>query len=440
LQVDFGAGLTQTPLEFWITIVFGLAVASLALRRSSPTGLRAFFFCLGHTIVLTAPLFALLEVTVYGDFPTIDKQGSLLFYLDGVHQRLTFSPIDSLTDPAAQLIGVHVGHLWMVAALDLFFSPHGAFNGLAILFPALAWWSCALLLREFRISWDWALAIALPFGLGLHVFRDLNWYTIEKAAIFWLPLFMIAIMRAYRQGGRWPIYSGVCFVLMAFTNWYLALVSALGLAIVQLIMFRDSRLWKTSIVSALMALPLVALQIALMDGAALSEPEVYLEQRAALDIFSFAEFEWNRLPLWRAVELVAFCYGLISIYRYWANPLIRLLSIVAFILLLFSVGPNIYGELPNPVFMATWHVVPGFWRVAKPEVFFYGTWLLTLTCCAYGIAKNKALSTLSKRQRAALYCLSFIWWLIAVRGHESFPGFSTPLDVELGEVWRAHLN
>jgi hypothetical protein len=382
----------------------------------------------------------MFEVAVYGDFPTIDKQGSMLFYLDGVHERLTFHPIASLVDPAAQLIGVHVGHLWMVAGLDLLLSPHGAMNALSLLLPAVAWWAVALLLRELKVAWEWALALALPFGLGLHLFRDINWYTIEKAAVFWLPLFLIALLRAYRRGGRWHIYAAGCFTLMAFTNWYLALVAGAGLAFAQLLMLRDTKLWRTSLYCGLMVLPLAVLQFALMSNAPHSDPQLYLDQRAALDIFSIGELQWNRLPIWRAVELLGFSYGIFSAYRHWDSMLIRLLAIVAGGLFLFSLGPHLYGSVPNPFFMASWHLVPGFWRVAKPEVFFYGAWLLVLSCSAYGLSQNSRLNTVSSRMRVMIYCASLLWWVCSVRSHEVFPGFSLPVETDLAEVWQAHLN
>ena len=78
----------------------------------------------------------------------IDKAGSLLFYLDGVHQRMLLHPWLSPGDPAARLIGVHVGHLWITEIFDLVYSPVGAFNAQALLYPALAWYGAWLLLRD----------------------------------------------------------------------------------------------------------------------------------------------------------------------------------------------------------------------------------------------------------------------------------------------------
>jgi hypothetical protein len=208
----------------------------------------------------------------------------------------------------------------------------------------------------------------------------------------------------------------------------------------QVCMIKDIRLWRISIGVALMALPLAALQFALMQNAAPSDPQLYLEQRAALDILSLSDLHWNRLPLWRVVELMAFCYGIAAVIKYWSAPLVRLLAMVAAGLLLLSLGPNITPTIQNPLFMAIWHVVPGFWRVAKPEVFFYGTWLLVLCCSSYGLSRSSIFCTVSKRMQVTIYCVTLVWWIFAVRNHEVFPGFSTPLESELGEVWRARLN
>jgi hypothetical protein len=79
---------------------------------------------------------------------------------------------------------VHLGHLWLVAALDLLGSTTAAFNGMALLSPALAWFAAFLLLRDLCGEPRVAMVLSFAWGTGLHVFRDLIWYTIEKAAIF----------------------------------------------------------------------------------------------------------------------------------------------------------------------------------------------------------------------------------------------------------------
>ena len=191
--------LGTVPLAYLGCLLTGLAISVLAALRKLPEALRVWLFILGQTIVLTMPLAWYLDRYVFGAFPTIDKEGSLLFYLDGVHVRMLLHPVQSLGDPAAHLIGVQTGHLWVTALFDMFLSPTGAFNAQALLYPALAWWACYLLLRDLCGHGRIAAVLAFAWGMGLHVFRDLNWYTIEKAAIFWLALYLWALYRAWER-------------------------------------------------------------------------------------------------------------------------------------------------------------------------------------------------------------------------------------------------
>ena len=170
-------------------MALGLAISASSRSSRFTPAVRAWLFCFGQTLALTAPLGLMISQGVYGDFPTIDKAGSYLYYQDGVHIRSLLHPIASLNDCAVQLIGVHMGHLWLDQFFDLFLSGYAPFNAQALLFPALAWWCCSLFFRELGADWRAAIATSLPFGLTLHIFRDLNWYTIEKAAIFLLPLY-----------------------------------------------------------------------------------------------------------------------------------------------------------------------------------------------------------------------------------------------------------
>ena len=170
----------DAPEAYVFCILLGIAVSLAALWRAPNVRVRAAFFILGQSILLTAPLAAFLDTWMYGSYPTIDKAGSMVFYLDGVHLRMVSSPIASLHDPAARLIGVHVGHLWVTELFDLFLSPMGAFNAQAFFYPALGWYCAWLLFDEVTEKPRVSMLMAFPFGMGLHVFRDLNWYTIEK--------------------------------------------------------------------------------------------------------------------------------------------------------------------------------------------------------------------------------------------------------------------
>src|SRR3982750_4717412 len=104
-------------------LVVGLLISALAAVRSLPEWLRALTFVLGQTIALTTPLAAVLDRWVYGAFPTIDKAGSLLFLPGGVHHHMLTDPAGSLHDPAAHLIGVQFGHLWVTELFDVVLSP-----------------------------------------------------------------------------------------------------------------------------------------------------------------------------------------------------------------------------------------------------------------------------------------------------------------------------
>jgi hypothetical protein len=77
----------------------------------------------------------------------------------------------------------------------------------------------------------------------------------------------------------------------------------------------------------------------------------------------------------------------------------------------------------SPLYMAAWHLVPGFWRFAKPEVFFELSWL--------GILAGAALE--GRRWLAPVVVLT---WLLSVRTHPVYPGFSTYVATSLPKGWQ----
>ena len=373
------------PEVYLSCFALGLLLSILALWRRPPTAVRAAVFIAGQTIILTAPLAFLLDDWVYGSFPTIDKAGSMAFYLDGVHERMMSDPLGSFHDPAARLIGVHIGHLWVTAFFDIFVSPMGAFNAQALLYPALAWFSAWLLFREVTGNPRVSLLMAFPFGMGLHVFRDLNWYTIEKAAIFWVPLFLYFCLRAWKYGGRDRWLAAAVLVLSTWMNIYLGMLNAMmmGFSALALWMSGDQhrrRFLGTCCVAALALSPLAIWQWSLMQGGSqLASPEAFLWERAALDSFSISPFRWNRLEVHRSLNVVALGVAFWGLRRSRWVGAVRLGSMAALLFFMLSLGPIINGTgLENPIYMATRAVVPGFWRVAKPEVFFHLTWLMLL--------------------------------------------------------------
>ncbi|MFZ5476339.1 MAG: hypothetical protein ACOZNI_06135 [Myxococcota bacterium] len=396
------------PVEAWYAwvacVVVGLAIALIARPR------RPFLFVLGMTIALTTPFAWFLPTYVYGAFPTTDKAGSLLFYLQGVHRHV----LDA-GDPAVKLIGVHVGHLWVTAFFDLFLQPFAAMNAQGLCNLVLNWWCAFLLLRELSGNRDASLLFGGVFGLGLHVFRDLNWYTIEKSGVYWLPLFAFALARAHRDR-RFVGVAAAVYLGGAFYNLYWGVLNAAVGALALLYPSRNVRL--AVLAGALAGLPLVALQLRVMQGPdALGDPETFLTQRAALDVFEVWPPRWNRLEAWRALDLVAL--GLAA----WGTPKNLRLAGVAAVSFVLSLGPQ------TPVYTTLVSVVPGLWRFAKPETFFHLTWLALLA-----IAARTAPASPGKLR--VLAALMVAGWLASVRTHPVYPRFTQPVEVKLAPDWQ----
>lgn len=376
--------IVDAPLWAWLACAL-VGVALCAWARPQ----RRFLWVLGATVALTTPAAAMIPTAVWGAWPTIDKTGSLLFYGRGVQW---FQDLDAL-----RLIGVHVGHLWITAAFDLFLSPFAAQNAQALLNVGLSWYVAAVLFEDLGARRTTALAAALPFGLGLHVFRDINWYTIEKSGVYWLPLYVLALRRNWRVT---PLIYAAAFFYNVYWGVLCAFIGAAALY------------WRPRavILSAVAALPLVGAQWRLMHGqGSIGSPELFLEQRAALDVWT--PLAWNRLEAWRALDPVCLALGLWGLRK---QPLLAAFVVVAALL---ALGPV------SPLYMLLWHGVPGFWRFAKPEVFFELSWL--------GILAAAAL-----QERRWLLPVVVLTWLVSVRTHPVYPGFSEYIPASLPKSWQ----
>jgi hypothetical protein len=380
---------------------------------------RPLGFILGMVIALTAPFSTFVLTYVWGAFPTVDKAGSLLFYLDGAHWRF----LDA-TDPAVRLIGVHMGHLWIVAALDLLLEPFAAFNVQALLNLIFGWYCAWLLLEELSGDREVSLLMAFPYGMGLHLFRDINWYTIEKSGVYWIPLYAWTLVRASRRGGGWIAAAALVYVGTMFYNLYLGVLCA-GLGAVALLS-RDRRVAAAVLASAVAALPLVWLQARLLQGpGTLGDPETFLTQRAALDVVELWPPLWNRLEAWRALNVVALGIALLGAVQRKNRWLVA----IAAVFFVLSLGPS-----GNPVYRAL-ALVPGFWRIAKPETFFHVTWIALLAIAARRFADARP----SRRAVTGWGLLFALGWIVSVRTHPVYPRFTEPIPMELSEHWRRSL-
>lgn len=398
----------------WIAcVVLGVALAAWARDR------RPLLFVLGATVALTTPLAWFLPTYVYGAFPTIDKAGSLLFYLDGVHTRLLED------DPAVRLIGVHLGHLWVTALFDLWLEPFAAMNAHGLLNLVLGWWAAARLVEAVTGDRRVGLLLGFPFGLGLHQFRDLNWYTIEKSGVAGLALYLWALWAA-RGGDRRAVglaaaVGGASF----FYNVYLGLLCALagGMALA----WRERRSAAAVGLTALAMLPMVALQWRLMHGeGALASPERFVAERAALDVVELWPPRWNRLEAWRALDLVALGLAGFGVWRRAG----RWWGLVALVATAISLGPQ-----GNPLYAALLAAVPGFWRVAKPEVFFHLAWLALLVAAGVELTARRV-RPLTLLLLAAVFVAG---WIAGVRTHPVYPRFTQPLPLTLAPDWEQAL-
>lgn len=409
-EVLVPAGLVDLPWAWAACLVLGVGLAAWARPR------RPFWFVLGAVVALTAPAAALVPTAVWGAFPTIDKAGSLLFYQDGVHTRL-FQP----DDPAVRLIGVHLGHLWVTAAFDPVLEPFAAMNAHALLNLVLSWWAAARLVEAVTGDRRVGLLVGFAYGMNLHQLRDINWYTIEKSGTWWLPLYLWALWEARRGGRWWPAALAGAGAL--FYNVYLGLLCALAGALA--LLWRNPRVGVAVGATALAMVPLLGVQWGMMHGAgAVGSPEAFVEERAVLDVVELWPPRWNRLEAWRALNLVVLGSGAMALARREA----RWWGLVALVATGIALGPA-----QNPLYRLVLAIVPGFWRVAKPETFFHLAWLAWIVAAGVELARRR----LRDRTLSGLGGAFVLGWVLSVRTHPVYPAFTEPIPVELTPGWKA---
>lgn len=406
---DPGEVLVAAPLVAWAWSVAAACVLLFAAKRARGA-LQLALATAGGLFALTAPMGGMLGTAVVGSYPTIDKAGALHFFREGVHWHL----LDA-SNPGVQLIGVHLGHLWVVELLALAWPDWAGFNIESFVNLWLAWWCAAAWLEHRGARRAEAVLLAIPFALNLHQFRDINWYTVEKTAIFLLPLWLLTSAK-----GRWGACAAVGALAM-FMNVYMGvLIAGMGAWwAIRSVAARDRAALACIAATAAGMAPFAAWQAVLMHGAgAPGTPDQFLNQRAALDIVSIVPWAWNRMEGWRAMNLLVLTCAALWTYSEltWRRSGWAIGG--AALALGLSLGPSV-GGVPNPLYMALFHLLPGFWRVAKPETFFFIPWLLAITACAQVVRSLD----LAKRGVTVLGVLLLLGWAWGVRGHPVYPSF-----------------
>jgi hypothetical protein len=89
------------------------------------------------------------------------------------------------------------------------------------------------------------------------------------------------------------------------------------------------------------------------------------------------------------------------------------------------------GPTGNPVYLLLFEVIPGFWRVAKPETFFHLSWLALLAVAARSLTALR----LPDRALLATALLFAVGWCLGVRLHPAYPPLTEPVPVRLAPTW-----
>lgn len=445
-QIPLPAGVQDEPFAFALCAVVSLLGLWLSTRKTLPQPVTAGCFITSQVVLLTAPLLGLLNRSVYGSYPTIDKEGSFLFYGEKVHIEMLLAPMSPEATDAAALIGVHVGHLWVSELFDLVLTSHGAFNAQGLVNLLLAWFCSWGLLRSLCGSSAIAIVMGFAYGMQLHIFRDLNWYTIEKSAAFTLPLYLWMLHVQWRNPRRWyALLTGVCFAGICWLNLYLGMLCGLfcGFALLSELISRKrkeeslvaSNLMLPTFFSVLLALPLMLWQGWLLRNAPqLASPAEFLWQRAALDTVTLWPLQWNRMEMLAALSPLPLAVAVVGMRRCLTDNIVALAMLCAVVMGALSLGPSLAPpsqSIVNPVYMMTRAVVPGFWRIAKPEVFFFGTWLCMIVIATRQLASMKV----EHWKLMVMYVVMVLMWFVLVRGHPVYPSFSNPMESHLTPNW-----
>lgn len=402
-----------------ISMIAACIFALLAYRFAK---VRLILGTLAASIALTTPFLGLSLESVWGAYPTIDKEGSLLFFRDGVHLQLF-----QFEDPAHRLIGFHLGHLWIAQFFAFFVPDYAAFNIQALLNIVLTWYCCTILLEEVGAKRLWAWLLASQLALHAHLFRDIQFYTIEKSALYGIPLFWFFFLRTQKNAPYSALGLALSFFLSSWINLYWGIFEAFlccGLLMVHKEQITPT-LKKGLIGCGLMGIGIALYQWKLMHAGPSFSPESSFLERAALDRFSLWPLSWNRLPWFSSLPPL-----LVGLIIWKKNALHKRYIGIGLLFFLLSLGPYIFDGLPNPLYMIIARL-PGLWRFAKPEAFFFISFLCLLSVLIH--------VRFERRTHYILALLFLIQWIVSVRIQPEYPRFSQHIPSTLPQNWEKRI-
>lgn len=385
---------------------------------------KILLFTLATCVVLTTPLLGICTEAVWGAYPTVDKEGSLLFYRDGVHFRLF-----SFSDPAHRLIGFHLGHLWITQVLDWLVGDIGAFNLHALLNVTLTWYCTYRFLHVLGAHRVWAWLLASQMGFHLHLFRDIQFYTIEKSAVYPILLYWESVIRASKGEKNAPVWMGITFFLASWINVYWGIFCAL---ITPLLLWtyraehRETLGKGIGVCVVLGACVGIYQQLLTTSGPPFAYGNQFME-RAALDNVSIWPLSWNRLPWYTSVSpLVIFLSG----WAWHTNRFHSKYASLGIVFFILSTGPFLFQTVPNPLYQGL-TALPALWRFAKPEAFFFVTFIVILSTAA----------KLNPSAKGCLYIgVVMLLQCCGIRMQQEYPSyFSRPIQTSLPKHWERRI-
>ena len=371
------------PMYTWIIALVPMIFITVVLMRTKKITHRELLLVGLMFFIITFPLVGMCFVTdsIIGAYPTIDKEGSLFFYRQGVHIDALLNPIEAMHSRGVQLIGFHTGHHWITQFFNLFFPLYIAYNLHVLcnfLLATVSMWTL-LFFQDSDHSKAWnRIGFSILFGCGIHSYVDAHWYTIEKSALYILPIFYLCLVYIKK-----PLWTGIVFLISAYINLYFAIISGM-LSLIYLGFHRNQ--WRQGIGIFATGVIVLIYQGMLMNYSPISTtPEMYIEQRARFDSLHLFEFDWARIPLYLVINPIILWFGIRS-------PEKKQWELVAFLLFfVLSIGPCIYATIENPIYMIFATKIPFMWRFSEPEIFFHLCLLILYTWALRSDMSKKSL-------------------------------------------------